>query len=187
MIGAIVADGWYAGYVGYGKLVGYGPYKTGRNIYGKTPALMVVIHITYEDGTREVIGTDKSWKTSTGPEYEADFLMGESYDARKEMPGWSTSSFDDSSWQSAVLAQENGPHIEPFSDAFIKNEKREFGFIRPPVMQAYPSQPVRITAELPAKSAKPLTPGTWVFDLGQNFAGNIRLKVRAKQGQHYTR
>ncbi|MFM2221076.1 MAG: alfa-L-rhamnosidase [Verrucomicrobiota bacterium] len=186
VIGAIVADGWYAGYVGYGKLVGYGPYKTGRNIYGKTPALMVEIHITYEDGTREVIGTDKSWKTSTGPELEADFLMGESYDARKEMPGWSTSSFDDSSWQSAVLAQENGSHIEPFSDAFIKNEKREFGFIRPPVMQAYPSQPVRITAELPAKSAKPLTPGTWVFDLGQNFAGNIRLKVRAKPGQTFT-
>ena len=63
-IGAIVADGWYAGYVGYGKLVGYGPHKTGRNIYGKTPALMVEVHLTYDDGSHEVIGTDATWKTS---------------------------------------------------------------------------------------------------------------------------
>lgn len=184
-IGAIVADGWYAGYVGYGKLVGYGPHKTGRNIYGKTPALMVEVHLIYEDGSSEVIGTDTSWKTTTGPELEADFLMGESYDARKEMPGWSTASFDDSAWQPAILAQDNGSIIEPFSDAFTKNEKREFGFTRPPVMQAYPAQPVRITRELAAKSVKQIKPGTWVFDMGQNFAGNVRLQLKADAGQTF--
>lgn len=186
VIGAIVADGWYAGYVGYGKLVGYGPYKTGRNIYGKTPSLMMEIHVTYQDGSREVIGTDTSWKTSAGPELEADFLMGESYDARREMSGWSTATFDASSWQSAIPAQDNGSIIEPFSDAFIKNEKREFGFIRPAEMQAYPAQPVRVTEELPAKTAKEIKPGTWIFDLGQNFAGNVRLKLRASAGQTFT-
>ena len=184
-IGAIVADGWYAGYVGYGKLVGYGPHKTGRNIYGKTPSLMVEVHLTYEDGGRKVIGTDTTWKTSTGPELEADFLMGESYDARKEMPGWATPSFDDSKWETTILAEDNGSIVEPFSDAFIKNEKREFGFIRPPVMQAYPAPPVRVTQELAAKSVKPLKPGTWIFDLGQNFAGNVRLKVKAKAGEKF--
>lgn len=186
VIGAIVADGWYAGYVGYGKLVGYGPHKTGRNIYGKTPAVMIEVHVTYDDGSQEVIGTDRTWKTTTGPEIEADFLMGESYDARKEMPGWSSASFDASSWQPAILAQENGSIIEPYSDAFIKNEKREFGFVRPALMQAYPAQPVRITEELSAKTVKENKAGTWVFDLGQNFAGNVRLKVRAKPGQTYS-
>jgi len=29
-LAATVADGWYAGYVGYGLLVGYGPHRTGR-------------------------------------------------------------------------------------------------------------------------------------------------------------
>ncbi|HLP77072.1 MAG TPA: family 78 glycoside hydrolase catalytic domain, partial [Candidatus Paceibacterota bacterium] len=184
-IGAIVADGWYAGYVGYGKLVGYGPSKTGRNIYGKTPSLMVEIHLTYSDETSEVVGTDTTWKTATGPELEADFLMGETYDARKEMPGWATVTFDDSKWDSAILAQDNGSIIEPFSDAFIKNDKREFGFIRPPVMQAYPAPPVRVTQELEAKSVKPLKPGTWIFDMGQNFAGNVRFKVKAKAGEKF--
>jgi alpha-L-rhamnosidase len=185
VIGAIVADGWYAGYVGYGKLVGYGPHKTGRSIYGKTPSLMVEVHLTYSDGSRAVIGTDSTWKTSTGPELEADFLMGEAYDARKEMPGWATAAFDDSKWENAIRAEDNGSIIEPFSDAFIKNEKREFGFVRPPVMQAYPAPPVRVTQELPAKSVKQIKPGTWIFDLGQNFAGNVRLKVKAAPGEKF--
>jgi alpha-L-rhamnosidase len=184
-IGAIVADGWYAGYVGYGKLVGYGPHKTGRNIYGKTPALMVEIHVNYADGSSKIIGTDATWKTSTGPELEADFLMGETYDARKEMLDWSLPTYRDANWEKAILAEENGSHIEPFSDAFIKNQKREFGFVRPPVMEAYPAQPVRITEELTAKSVKPIKPNTWIFNMGQNFAGNIRLKVKAKAGDTF--
>ena len=184
-IGAIVADGWYAGYIGYGKLVGYGPHKSGRNIYGKTPALMVETHVFYDDGSSEIIGTDTKWKTSTGPETEADFLMGEAYDARKEMPGWATASFDDSKWENAIFAKANGSHIVPFSDAFIKNEKREFGFVRPPVFEAYPSPPVRVTQELAARSVKQIKPNTWIFDMGQNFAGNIRLKVKADAGKTF--
>jgi alpha-L-rhamnosidase len=184
-IGAVVADGWYAGYVGYGKLVGYGPHKTGRNIYGKTPALMVEIHLKYDDGSSQIIGTDTTWKTTTGPELEADFLMGETYDARKEMPGWSLPTYNDAKWENAILAEDNGSHFEPFSDAFIKNEKREFGFVRPPVMQAYPAQPVRIIDELQTKSVKQIKPNTWIFDMGQNFAGNIRLHVTAKAGETF--
>ncbi len=184
-IGAIVADGWYSGYLGYGKLVGYGPHQTGRDIYGKTPSLMVETHVFYEDGTSEVIGTDTKWKTTTGPEYEADFLMGEAYDARKEMPGWATATFDDSKWESAILAEENGSQIQPFSDAFIKNENREFGFVRPAVFEAYPAQPVRIIEELTAKTVKQIKPGTWIFDMGQNFAGNVRLKVKAEAGKTF--
>ena len=146
---------------------------------------MVETHIFYDDGTHEVIGTDATWKTTTGPELEADFLMGETYDARKEMPDWAKASFDDSKWENAILAQDSGSIMEPFSDAFTKNQQREFGFVRPPVMQAYPAQPVRITQELPAKSVKQIKPGIWIFDLGQNFAGNVRFKVKAEAGKKF--
>lgn len=186
VIGAVVADGWYAGYVGYGKLVGYGPHKTGRNIYGKTPALMVELHLTFDDGSTEVVKTGPGWKVSTGPEFEADFLMGEGYDARKEIQGWSSPGFDDSGWEPVILAEDNGSSKQPFSDRFVKNEMREFGFVRPPVLQAYPSQPVRITQELPAKSVVEQKPGVFIFDLGQNIAGNVRLKVKGKAGQKIT-
>jgi alpha-L-rhamnosidase len=52
-IGAIVADGWYAGYVGYGLLVGYGPNRCGRYMYGKTPALLAQLEIEYADGSKK--------------------------------------------------------------------------------------------------------------------------------------
>jgi len=184
-LGAIVADGWYAGYLAYGKLVGYGPYKTGRNIYGKTPALMVQLELTYDDGSKETITTDPTWKVTTGPEYEADFLMGEAYDARKELSNWSSNNYDDSAWQNAILAKDNGSHKHLFIDRF-KKEEQEFGFIKPPVLQAYPAQPVRITEELPAKTVTEQKPGTYIFDLGQNIAGLIRLQVNGNAGQKLT-
>ena len=185
VLGAVVADGWYAGYIAYGKFVGYGPYKTGRNTYGKTPALMVELHLTYEDGTTETITTNPSWKVTIGPEFEADFLMGEAYDARKELTGWSSPGYDDSAWESAILAQDNGSTKAIFIDRFVK-EEREFGFVKPPVLQSYPAQPVRITEELPAKTVTEQAPGVFIFNLGQNIAGNIRLKVKGEAGQKIT-
>ncbi|MFC7336015.1 family 78 glycoside hydrolase catalytic domain [Haloferula chungangensis] len=184
-LGAIVADGWYAGYVAYGKLVGYGPFKTGRNIYGKTPALMVQLELSYDDGSTETITTDSSWKVATGPEFEADFLMGEGYDARKELGAWSGNGYDDSKWQNAIPAADNGSHKQVFIDRF-KKEEQEFGFVEPPVLQAYPAQPVRITEEIPAESVSELKPGTFVFDLGQNIAGLIRLQIKGEAGQKIT-
>lgn len=181
-LGAKVADGWYAGYVGYGKLVGYGPSKSGRNIYGKTPAFALQIHLTYEDGTSEIVTTDPSWKVTTGPELEADFLMGEIYDARKELTNWDTSNYDDSAWDPAILAEENGSTKALFIDKFIE-ETREFGFQKPPIMQAYPAQLVKITEEIKPISLTEHKPGVFIFDLGQNIAGNVRLTIKGESGQ----
>ena len=82
-IGAWVADGWYAGYIGFGLLTGIGTEHIGRYTYGKTPSVMAQLEIEYADGTRVVLSTDKTWKvTGDGPIREADFLMGETFDAQ---------------------------------------------------------------------------------------------------------
>ena len=49
-------------------------------------------------------------------------------------------------------------------------------------MQAYPAPPVRVTQELKAQGITEPKPGTYIFDLGQNFAGIIRLKVKGQAG-----
>ena len=90
VLGAILGDGWYAGYFSYqGK----------REIYGKNPRLRVQLDLVYDDGSRKSIITDDSWKAAYGPEREADLLMGSAYDARlaNSIAGWSTAgkSFDD--------------------------------------------------------------------------------------------
>ncbi|WP_455429561.1 family 78 glycoside hydrolase catalytic domain [Neorhodopirellula lusitana] len=192
-IGAWVADGWYSGYVGFGLLTGMGTEKTGRAVYGKIPALMTQLEIEYSDGSRQIIGSDASWKvTGKGPIQEADLLMGEAYDARREMLGWATANFDDRDWDSAILAEDNGSVSATFFQRRnptkpgqgVRNlgEERELGFKRPQ-LEAFPGVPVRVTQEVSAKTVTMREPGTFVFDLGQNFAGTIRLKVKGPAGQ----
>src|SRR5262249_718073 len=61
-LGAWLADGWYSGYIGFGLLTGIGTEGYGRFTYGKTPALMAQLEIEFTDGSRQVVGTDDSWK-----------------------------------------------------------------------------------------------------------------------------
>ena len=181
-LGAIVADGWYAGYVGYGLLVGYGPDKTGRNIYGKTPALLAQLELEYADGSRATFGTDATWKvTDAGPLREADLLMGETCDARQSLPGWANPGYDDHAWAQAVRAEENGSTKAKFYDGGGAREQ-EFGFVRPARLQAYPSVPVRVIEEIQPTGLTSPAQGVHIFDLGQNFAGTVRLKVRGPAG-----
>ena len=182
-LGAIVADGWYAGYVGYGLLVGYGPYQTGRAFYGKTPALLAQLEIEYTDGSRATIGTDATWQVSgDGPLREADLIMGEAFDAQRERPDWCRAAgAADWHWENAIPAEANGSVKAPYSDTLGKREV-ELGFQAPPRLQAYAAPPIRVTGELKPQQITEPKPGTYIFDLGQNFAGIVRLKVKGPAG-----
>ncbi len=181
VMAATVADGWYSGYLGYGLLVGYGPNKCGRYIYGTTPALLVQLEVTYTDGSSEMILTDGTWKTATGAITGTDMLMGEDYDARLELGAWDRTGFDDDTWTKAIPAKDNPRRKAVFHD---KGGQRDvdLGFAKPPKMQAYPSVPVRTTQALKAVKLTEHTKGVWIFDLGQNFSGVVRLKVRGPAG-----
>ncbi|MBL9129280.1 MAG: family 78 glycoside hydrolase catalytic domain, partial [Verrucomicrobiales bacterium] len=182
-VGAVVAEGWYAGYVGYGLLVGYGPNRTGRNFYGKTPALRVQVEIEYADGSTETVGTDRTWEVSAdGPIREADLIMGEIFDARRDRPDWCLAGGASSwRWDSAVLASENGSTKAVFHDTRGAREI-ELGFRPPPRLQAYSAPPIRVTGERPAVAVNEVGPGVFVFDLGQNIAGVVRLKTKGPAG-----
>ncbi len=182
-LGAVVAEGWYSGYVGYGLLVGYGPNKSGRDFYGKTPALLGQLEVEYVDGTRELIGTDDSWEVSgDGPIREADLIMGEAFDARRDRADWCRArGASDWSWEPAIPAGANGTFKATFHDNRGPREV-ELGFQRPPRMQAYAAPPIKVTGELKALEVTEPKPGTYIFDLGQNIAGVIRLKVKGTAG-----
>ena len=192
-LGAWLADGWYSGYIGFGLLTGIGTEKIGRNTYGKTPALMAQLEIEYTDGSHEIVVTDKSWKvTGDGPIREGDFLMGESYDAQKEFKGWANSGFDDSQWDAAIYASENGSvpatfyeyrnAAKPEDRVEIKGRPVDLGFKRPAKLEAFPGLPVRATQEIKPVAITSPTNGVYIFNLGQNFAGVVRLKVKGPAG-----
>ncbi len=191
-LGAWVADGWYSGYIGFGLLTGIGTERIGRYSYGKTPAFMAQLEIEFKDGSRKVVATDSSWKvTGNGPLQEADFLMGEFYDARKEMAGWASPGFDESSWEPAIRAEDNGrsaatfyewQNPEPGQKMEIKGRPVDLGFTRPEKLEAFPGVPVRPVQEIKAIAITCPTNGAYIFNLGQNFAGVIRLKAKGPAG-----
>ena len=103
-----------------------------------------------------------SWKVTLGPILEADLLMGESYDARREIANWSYPGCKDATWwavevfpdHSAALVATNGPEV-----------KRQEAL-----------RPVKIH-EIPNRLKS-----RWIFDMGQNMVGWVRLVVRGERG-----
>ena len=156
-VGSIISEGWYAGYLGYALLVGNPVVK---HFYGKVPLLKAEIEVEYTDGRKQIIGTDETWKTSHGPVVEADLLNGETYDARLEFKGWSQPGFVDKDWKKAEL--------------YPDKADRE--------VTVYPGNPVRVYQQLNAVNVTAQKDGKYIFNLGQNFSGNVRLRVRGKAG-----
>jgi alpha-L-rhamnosidase len=110
VIGALLGDGWYRGYLGF----------TGeRHMYGNTLALLLQLHMTYADGQVENIGSDGQWRSEFGPIQMSDIYMGETYDARQEKPGWDHAGYDDSDWRGVhtlnhpkeIVVAQDGPFI----------------------------------------------------------------------------
>ena len=73
------------------------------NTYG-FPKLLFQMRIEYQDGTVDHVLSDSDWRlTTNGPIRSDNEFDGEEYDARREMPGWSSPHFDDTAWQSVSL------------------------------------------------------------------------------------
>lgn len=89
VLGAILGDGWYRGYLGF---------EGQRNLYGDRLGLLLQLHVTYVDGRVETVMSDSQWRAARGPILMSDIYMGESYDARQERPGWDEAGYDDSEW-----------------------------------------------------------------------------------------
>nr|AAR96046.1 alpha-L-rhamnosidase A [Thermomicrobia bacterium PRI-1686] len=150
-LGAILGDGWYRGRLGFGG--------GRRNLYGERLALLAQLEVELEDGSRQVVVTDGSWRAHRGPILESGIYDGEVYDARLEMPGWSTPEYDDSEWAGT----------------------RELGW---PTESLEPLEvPARRTQEVAPREILRSFSGKTIVDFGQNLVGRVRLRVSGPRGQ----
>jgi alpha-L-rhamnosidase len=152
-MGALLADGWFSGHIGNG----------GYEFYGRQPAFLAQLEVTYQDGQTERIVTDDSWRMHGSPIISSDFMLGEDYDARLEIKGWDKPGLDESQWSAVGVREESALQLDP---------------------QVMP--PVRELFKLSPKTIKTSGPGSWICDLGQNMVGVVRLKVSAPAGTRIT-
>lgn len=132
----------------------------GPGQFGVAPALLMQLEITYSDGNTEQVVTNSDWKSHTGPLRQADLIAGETYDARKETTGWDLPDFDDSGWKRVRLKK---------------------GITAKLTAQVDP--PIRTQQELRPVSVSKTKTGSYIYDLGQNMVGAVRLRVSGRPGQ----
>jgi alpha-L-rhamnosidase len=101
-IGAVLADGWYAGNVCW-----FGPFQ-----YGDRRWFRARLEVEHVDGTRTVIVTDDSWTVGEGATRYADLQNGEVVDARLEPLGWDRPGFDDHAWSRVVVGEPTHGRLE---------------------------------------------------------------------------
>lgn len=146
-LGALLGNGWYKGYLGF--------HQKNEN-YGSEQALLVELHLRYEDGREESLGSGPHWQAAGSAVRMSEIYMGEEYDARlartladPSPDGWVPVEVTQHS-KEILIAQENVP-----------------------VTQVETLKPVALLT----------TPqGDQVLDMGQNMVGWLKFTVQGDAG-----
>jgi len=153
-IGVTLGSGWYRGSLAW---------AANKNIYGKDIALLFQLNITYSDGSKETITSDKSWKSTTGAIRYAEIYNGETIDSRLDKAGWLLPGYNDANWDGVKTADFSYDNLIATSNEPVKKHET--------------FKPVKIFTT-PA--------GEKVIDFGQNLVGWVVLKVKGRAGDTIT-
>jgi alpha-L-rhamnosidase len=146
-IGGIVGNGFY------------NPAKFWAEGYG-TPRFLCQLHISYNDGTEELVVSDGTWTASRSPIRMNMVYYGEDYDAREEQELWCNPDFDDSQWEAVAL------RTPPYGK-----------------LVAHTAYPDRVIERLEPVSIEKLGEGHYMVDFGVEISGWVRLnKVEGPRG-----
>jgi len=158
-LGVTLGNGWYNPL----PLRMWGRLNLREHLTIGRPCLISQLYIEYTDGSELVIVSDKSWKVHDGPLVRNNIYIGEVYDAQKEVPGWNKPNLNESDWKFVAVA----PNLSG-------------------ILRAQHLPPIKITKTIiPSEVTEP-SPGVYIVDMGQNFAGTIRLKVTEPPGNKIT-
>ena len=125
----------------------------------KSKRFILQIRIDLADGSHKEIVSDQNWRSHEGPITACGIYSGERYDARKELSGWSTVGFNDKGWSPVRNADSPGGRL---------------------VANTMP--PLRVTQTITPVNLTEPRPGVFVVDMGQNFAGWVRIHMRGQRG-----
>jgi alpha-L-rhamnosidase len=151
-MGVILGSGWYNGHT-----VEF--WNLDRATWRDYPKLTLELEVQLKSGATFRLQSDTAWRVTDGPIRFEGLRNGEHYDARKERPGWDLPGYADQEWDPAIRVPGPGGLLEP---------------------QIAP--PCRIMKTLTPVAFRKLASGATVFDMGQNMAGWVQLRVAGPAG-----
>jgi len=123
------------------------------------PCVIARLVVTLKDGKTIEQSTSGKWLTKPGPVTRNNVYLGEWYDARKEISGWCMPGTDLTGWEPVKIVPGPGGKME-LSDF-------------PPIRITKWINPVKISRKDDSRQ---------IIDFGQNFAGFIRVRIKAQRG-----
>lgn len=150
-----------------------GRYSKGEVKNNGATALLCELHITYEDGTTEVIASDNTWCTALSPTIGSNWWGGEDYDARLQIADIHHAEVDMTAWEEAKVIKPHfsSPHSGVSGHGTLKSRMHE---------------PLRVVEEWQAVEVKTIQSGGYTLrmvDFGRNFAGQYRFRLKGRAGQ----
>jgi alpha-L-rhamnosidase len=142
--------------LGDGWYCGFIGLRGAREAYGRRPALLAQLEIVHDDGTTTRVCSDGEWRWQTSAILAADLMQGESVDLRRAVTR--------SDWRPVAVLDDPETSLD-----------------------AMTGPPVRVVRELvPVSGPTPIPGGAfavrWIYDLGQNMVGRVRLRIRGRAG-----
>jgi len=128
--------------------------------FGQLRAIMQ-LRLEYADGSVEILGTDRHWRTHAGPITFSSIYGGEDYDARRSPTGWNKAGFDATTWSPAVATAD--------SLAVLRG-------------QSHAAEPLKAIETRRPVSRRELASGAVLYDFGQNASFMPRLRVSGPAG-----
>lgn len=143
VVAAMVANGWYAGELGWAEA---------RDASAFRRALLLELH-EVGDQDRIIVASDDQWRHHPGPIQFSELYHGETYDARREVMGWSEPRGDEASFHPVAI-------LDHGKEMLIAQE----------------NLPTRVTETLSPLRVVKTPNGETVIDFGQNLTGRVRIR-----------
>ncbi|OHV62870.1 family 78 glycoside hydrolase catalytic domain [Pseudofrankia sp. BMG5.36] len=155
VLGIALGNGWYRGRLGFAG---------GRALYGDQRGALAELHLSYADGFTQTVATDTRWQSGPSAIVDDDLYDGQTIDARRLDPAWSTPEAGSDGWGGVRV-------LEGF------DEKRLVPYIGPPIRRQQECAPKQVW----------ISPsGRTLVDFGQNLVGWTRLRVTGAAGRRIT-
>jgi alpha-L-rhamnosidase len=152
VFGVILGNGWY-------NHQSQAVWDYEKAPWRARPTFCMDVHVAYTDGSHEIIGTDRSWKTQRGPLVFNSIYTASHYDARLEMSGWDQPGFTDSTWQASIIRSAPSP-----------------------VISAQIMEPVRLKDPIWPVGFTKINDSIYTYDLGVNISGISELEIAGAPG-----
>jgi alpha-L-rhamnosidase len=150
VLGMALGNGWFRGRLGW----------SGRSaFYGAELGAFAQLEVTFDDGSIQVIATDRSWTAGPSAVVANDLYDGETIDARLRDDSWLRPGFVSENWV--------GVHVLDFDAEILAP------YVGPRTVR---------WKELPVKEITTSPSGKTLVDFGQNLVGWVRVTVQGPAG-----